>query len=845
MARFTFDPVPSVAPTGAPGGDYENISASPEMFGGLTAQALQTAGQGVEHAAEAGFNVLAFQDKINADDQTNHFIKSRDSLLYGDPSKSTTGADGKPVPDLGYLGLTGRDASDRREDTLKALEDARLTGRNNLKSSRAQLEYDTQTRRMYADAEARMSSHAEQQWKGWAGDVNQTRANLSLNAFVRNLDTPQAGIDGQDYIRFREQQAQVKYGNDPAILEGVRSDAHRDLLKAETDAIAVKDPARAIKILEQHKDIAGTQYDDMYNRLRGRANQQTGNDVASESIAKSRGGTLAPTTSASIQGVAARYGINPNDLGRAVQIESGGNPRAQTGSYKGLLQLSQAEFDKYKTRPDANIWNAQDNLEAGAAKMKAEGAVFERNFGHAPTGFDAYMIHQQGLAGYSAHLANPNAPAWQNMLSTGEGRQKGEGWARAAIWGNIPNQYKATFGNVDNVTSRDFIAMWQAKYGQGAGPSAPLQAANENNGGALMPVPRPASFQVEPAFNESRGNVEAASFPPQNMAAAIRPAAMQHVLDDPRAQDPEVRRIAAERVEQELRREAIAEDQKAATKKGVNDEAAGKYTTQIGDMQNSSKPDWVGIDNAINHDPNLDFRTKHELRQWVSDASGGRIERSFGPGFWDAYKQVHAPPGDPGRITDISQLYGMVRPGGPLTVAGIDKLGAEIEAKKTPAGEAESEAKKEFFKNARSHITFENEELKIPDPGGKQRFLNFFIAANEAYDQGKKNGKTMGQLLNSNSPDYIGKLIEAYKPTAGEAFADRIQDKPAEPGFFARMFGAANPPAPFDAGKVTSGADLAKAYRDGRISREEAARILIERGWARRPEALPQVPISQ
>lgn len=195
--------------------------------------------------------------------------------------------------------------------------------------------------------------------------------------------------------------------------------------------------------------------------------------------------TAGPGPSPAMTSVASRYGIAPADLARTVQIESGGNPRAVTGSYKGLTQISDAEFNKYKTRPDASIWNAQDNLEAGAAKMQAEGNQFAKNFGRPPSGFDTYMIHQQGLAGYSHHLADPEAPAWQNMAATGEGKQKGDGWARRAIWDNIPDQYKASFGNVNNVTSRDFLAMWQQKWagGKGAAPNEgppgnpPLNAA--------------------------------------------------------------------------------------------------------------------------------------------------------------------------------------------------------------------------------------------------------------------------------------------------------------------------------------------------------------------------------
>jgi len=168
---------------------------------------------------------------------------------------------------------------------------------------------------------------------------------------------------------------------------------------------------------------------------------------------------------AGISKAATANGISPEAAARVIQIESGGDPNARTGSYHGLTQISQSEFAKYNKTPGASIYDPEANMNAGFAKMRAEGDQFASATGKAPTDFDRYMIHQQGLAGYEAHLANPNAPAWENMLSTGEGKQKGERWARAAIWGNIPDQYKRQFGSVDNVSSADFLKMWAGKYG--------------------------------------------------------------------------------------------------------------------------------------------------------------------------------------------------------------------------------------------------------------------------------------------------------------------------------------------------------------------------------------------
>lgn len=168
----------------------------------------------------------------------------------------------------------------------------------------------------------------------------------------------------------------------------------------------------------------------------------------------------------------AAAGLDPA-LGRVIaRIESGGDPNAVTrsGTYKGLFQFSDAEFAKYGG--GGNILNPADNARAAARKTAAEIAQFQENYGRAPTPTEIYLQHQQGVAGLAAHLRNPDAPAWQNMLSTGEGKQKGEKWARAAIWDNIPDSAKAQFGAVDNVSSAQFVALWRQRV-EGVSATSP------------------------------------------------------------------------------------------------------------------------------------------------------------------------------------------------------------------------------------------------------------------------------------------------------------------------------------------------------------------------------------
>ena len=118
-------------------------------------------------------------------------------------------------------------------------------------------------------------------------------------------------------------------------------------------------------------------------------------------------------------------------------------------------------------------------------------------------------------------MSNPDALAWQNMYSTGEGQSKGPGWAKKAIWGNIPDNMKAQFGNVDNVSSRDFMNLWSAKVNGGspdfgaigatAGqPVSPISSALLNAVRGSQPPASPGSSlglaPGEPSANDQRTN---------------------------------------------------------------------------------------------------------------------------------------------------------------------------------------------------------------------------------------------------------------------------------------------------------------------------------------------------
>ena len=198
-----------------------------------------------------------------------------------------------------------------------------------------------------------------------------------------------------------------------------------------------------------------------------------------------------------IDQTAQEYALDPQYLRRYMNIESSGNPNATTGSYKGLFQLSEPEFKRWGGT--GNIYDPVANTKAAATKFRAETNHFNEKYGRQPSPTELYLIHQQGEGGFDAHLNNPNQPAWKSMLSTGEGQQKGEAWAKKAIWGNIPNDIKRQYGSVDNITSQDFMNIWKNKV---EGPLGSVQTAQANNNLT------PASQAIVDSWNKPKGNAK-------------------------------------------------------------------------------------------------------------------------------------------------------------------------------------------------------------------------------------------------------------------------------------------------------------------------------------------------
>lgn len=223
-----------------------------------------------------------------------------------------------------------------------------------------------------------------------------------------------------------------------------------------------------------------------------------------------------------------------------------------------------------------------------------------------------------------------------------------------------------------------------------------------------------------------------------------------------------------------------------------------------------------------------------KAQQALTDANS-KADKTYGAGFYEAYQKVHSPEGTEGRITDPTELYKRVGPKGDLTVAGVDKLVNEIQARKSPEGVAESEMKAQFLKNARSQISGSDEGLHIKDPKGDELYLKWLAHALPAYDEARKTGKSAAELLNPDSPSYVGKSISGFKRPMDQWFGDVVQGSPVHKGESVQSF---------DIKKVKSLDDLVSAYRSGKVSKATADQMAIDNGWAAK-RAPTVVPVSQ
>lgn len=206
--------------------------------------------------------------------------------------------------------------------------------------------------------------------------------------------------------------------------------------------------------------------------------------------------------------------MQPDAYGNTlIQIESGGDPRASNGHNRGLGQFGPSEEKKY----GLNNENWTDPG-AQAAAITAERQDINKGLtsalGRAPTDGEAYLAHQQGLAGATALLSNPNEPAWKAIRPY----YKSDDIAKKAIYGNIPDGNPLKDTPIDQISAQQFSNMWTSRFAQGETRKYPQQAQAE---ASPQNEPQQPQHPNQVAENLTTGSVGSQGYAPVNGQPAV------------------------------------------------------------------------------------------------------------------------------------------------------------------------------------------------------------------------------------------------------------------------------------------------------------------------------------
>ncbi len=515
MAQSAYtEGVPEVSPSTEGGGSYQSgRGADVEAFGGGLAQGGEALGQGALTAGK-------FFGRVAADDTSNQFQDFATKLMHGDSSKMVPGPDGQQVPDTGYLGLKGRAALDARPGVEKQIDEKIKELRQGLQSPEQQAEFDNFSRRYRTGVVEKVGTHADSQASSWYSSVNTATAKLAMDHISNNFDNPnEVAAGAADLTHAYVKNAQIKGGSELEVRQAM-NDAKRDALGAQLEAMAVKDPARALSVLDKNKDIAGVQYDNLASKFRTRAEQQQGIGAGVEAIKRTYAAQPQKTayTNVQLSTAGAPYGISGSYLSRVHALE--GDGVSPTGA-RGPFQFVDSTAKQYGVKDPFD----PEQAAVGAARLAADNkAALTQQLGRPPTDAELYLAHQQGAGGAAALLAHPTMTAQQALMTTTKYRDDPNAAARAIrVNGGDPDAPASTFSG-----------LWTAKFN-----GAPGMAVQQR-----------------------------------------RASAMQEVMANPDL-SPAAQAHAIAYVNQQMAAQKVAMEEDAASKKAASDQIQSDFVTKI------------------------------------------------------------------------------------------------------------------------------------------------------------------------------------------------------------------------------------------------------------------------
>lgn len=710
----TFGSVPNETSQGIPGAKL-SAQANPNDFGAQVGQAVSNAGEQTGQLVQHFYN-QAVEAKVN-DDYANKYVPAAASLR--EQYDSLRGPDK----------IAGYDNYISNLQKLNKDLTSQQSGIYGQKLMSGQINRHVEgevfgAKRELVESQKAFSDHARY-------DMMSANNSMAIN----NYNNPELVRSVQSQNDNHILMQYIDNGHDPNHPE---SDAMiKDAQQANTSQMASGMINKAINT----KDIvtANNLRKEYASVIPGFEKVQLDNNLHAESIRQaSTAGIKALTTG---QPLPQTIGAPPSQV-QALIVASAQNNQIDPNQALAVLRIESANGQNLGERgtlgqdKESKGKPLTEQADALSTNLKNATQRATEVLGRPSEGWESYAVYQQGVGGGAALLkANPNANAIEVLKASYE---------------NPVNAVHAITQNGGNpsMTVSDFLDHIKQVYNDNAkraysdfgdkNPAEAIMAPHEEPGVTVQPAASPMQALLN--FDKKAPDVLAKinAIPNYEVRAGVMKAYNE---------DRQKYQAAASAYSTVLQNQAgqLAVDPKFTSMDQVSPEMYSALT--------------------VDHPATVTF-LENRAASNLAKASGvsTKDSKEYGPKFYDSLKGIWN-----GEITTPAQLHDAVN-NGELYMAGYDKLEKELKSSTTPTNHADNQAQKQFFDYAKKQI------IPFLDPSGgmQQKFNDFYIQADAAYEKGVQQGKTPAQLLTSTSPDYIGKLIEPYKPSSNHIAAAMV-----------------------------------------------------------------------
>ena len=358
------------------------MNASPASFGGITAQAEQHLGAGMEQAGGAATQVaVALQSRQNdivSNDAFNQFQAASLKLTGGDPKNPTQ---------KGYLALQGKEALSAWPAAEASLEQSRQQIAAGLQNDAQRLNFEQASRRLQMYTLDSMRSHFIQQQSAYGvATTTATIANQHMAIAANPLDDVNFNNSLEEGRGAAAKMVDNQgYGGDPAIYSATRDKVVSGLIVSRLEALEATSPQAASNWLQNGTipnprnadgSPSGTTpvrvalgpagADEWTRRLKGVNNELNGRADAAAALS----GALPQPSARTVPSgpVAAAGGAAPvamiDDAIYAQESGRGSNPTTSVAGAAGDYQIMPATFRQY-AKPGESIGVRDDNIAVG------------------------------------------------------------------------------------------------------------------------------------------------------------------------------------------------------------------------------------------------------------------------------------------------------------------------------------------------------------------------------------------------------------------------------------------------------------------------------------------------